>query len=390
MNKKTKVVFVSSEDIVPYGTTQMRCLQPKAYLEKVGFNVDVKNIRNFLPNGEALIVLHRVVASKYVFSLLKIARSLGSVIIYDTDDLIFNERGSSYLFSIGQKKHAKNCSRVNRLMIECDAISVSTAPLVTYCKDISSEVYLNKNALSYSFYNQATSYSYQAQTTEKVVLGYLSGSKTHNKDFKVVESSVIKVLTDFPSAVFLSVGPVDISDRLKRFSGRVIQQEFVPYSDFHKVLHQIDINLVPLEMDEPFCQSKSELKFIEAGIYSIPSVASATIPHAEVIKDGQNGYLAHNENDWYKGISSLMNSQHRYEVGISAKETVMNCYSPELRAREWGDFLHKIISTCSPLKVKRTLFLLVQFHILRLNYVMYSRLKNAEKSIRHKFKKKKN
>lgn len=389
MVEKTDIVFVSSEDIVPYGTTLMRCLQPKEYLKKMGFSVCVENVYDYHPNGESLIVLHRVVANKYIFSLLKVARSLGSVIIYDTDDLIFDKSGADYLFSIGQKKHAKNFLKVRSLMAECDAISVSTTPLVAYCKDIGPEIYLNKNALSYSFYSRAITNSHHSKSTDKIVIGYLSGSKTHDKDFRVVESTIIKVLTDFPNAIFMSVGPVSVSGQLKRFSGRVFQKKFVPYFDFDKVLNQIDINLVPLEVDEPFCQSKSELKFIEAGIHSIPSVASATVPHVEVIKNGFNGYLANNADDWYRGISLLMDSRHRFEVGRRAKETTMRYYSPEYRAEGWSDFLQKVTSKHSPVKVNQTLLLSIQFHAFRLSYLTYSILKSAEKRIRHKFKSKK-
>ena len=35
------------------------------------------------------------------------------------------------------------------------------------------------------------------------------------------------------------------------------------------IIAQTDINLAPLEMDNPFCQAKSEIKFVEAALVGV-------------------------------------------------------------------------------------------------------------------------
>jgi glycosyltransferase involved in cell wall biosynthesis len=45
-------------------------------------------------------------------------------------------------------------------------------------------------------------------------------------------------------------------------------------------------------LDNPFSQSKSEIKFMEAALLGIPTVASPTQAFQHAIISGENGYLA--------------------------------------------------------------------------------------------------
>ena len=58
------------------------------------------------------------------------------------------------------------------------------------------------------------------------------------------------------------------------------------------IVAQIDINLAPLELDNPFCQAKSEIKFTEAALVGVPTVASPTQAFVYAMRDGEDGLLA--------------------------------------------------------------------------------------------------
>ena len=374
------VVILSRYEMVSHGAFQLRCIQPLEYLSASGFNVRLARLEEFVPGGEDLIILHRVIGTSYVLYLTKYAQSLGSVVLYDTDDLIFNDVGVNYLLRIGRKGYAKDLAAVQKLMKICNAISVSTSSLKNACQGIHDAVFINRNALSYSYYETALLHKLAKSTDKPVVIAYLSGSDTHREDFKVVEPSILRVLSDFPQAKFLSVGYLTVSSAFDNFPGRVMHKEFLPYDEFQKIFQQIDINLIPLEIGEDFCQSKSELKFIEAGAYGVPSVASATSTYKEAITHGENGYLVSNEREWYTAIVALLDNEHRFQLGKNARKTTFELYSPHVRAEGWRHFLCEFLTQSEKHKSEKESFLTFKFKFYKaLNDLRFFRKKMRRK-----------
>ena len=48
----------------------------------------------------------------------------------------------------------------------------------------------------------------------------------------------------------------------------------MPWRKLPEIQVQFDINLAPLEIDNPFGQSKSEIKYVEAALLRVPTIAS--------------------------------------------------------------------------------------------------------------------
>lgn len=94
-----------------------------------------------------------------------------------------------------------------------------------------------------------------------------------------------------------------------------------------------DVNLAPLELGNVFCEAKSELKFIEAALADVPTVASPTEPYRRAIRDGENGYLARNPEEWYAALLRLVDDPAlRLRVGRAAQRDVLRHYGPLRRA----------------------------------------------------------
>src|SRR5438270_307388 len=80
-----------------------------------------------------------------------------------------------------------------------------------------------------------------------------------------------------------------------------------------------DINLAPLEPSNPFCEAKSELKFFEAAVVGVPTIASATEPFAAAIEDGVSGLLANDAEGWRRALDLLVSSKDRRRaIGAAA------------------------------------------------------------------------
>ena len=72
-------------------------------------------------------------------------------------------------------------------------------------------------------------------------------------------------------------------------------RHMVPLDRLPEEMARFDVNLVPLEVGNPFCEAKSDLKFFEAALAGACTIASPTGPFRRVIRDGENGVLAASE-----------------------------------------------------------------------------------------------
>ncbi len=96
-------------------------------------------------------------------------------------------------------------------------------------------------------------------------------------------------------------------------------------------------------MDNPFAQSKSEIKYMEAALVRVPTIASPTDAYRFAIRSGENGYLASNDSEWEQALALLIEQPHRRRlVGEEAYTQVQRSYHPERRAAELLSTLDQI------------------------------------------------
>ncbi|KKU54751.1 MAG: Glycosyl transferase group 1 [Candidatus Moranbacteria bacterium GW2011_GWE2_47_10] len=89
----------------------------------------------------------------------------------------------------------------------------------------------------------------------------------------------------------------------------------------------MDINIVPLELGNPFCEAKSELKFFEAGIVGVPTVAVANRTFSEAIEEGVDGFLAKDTQQWIEKLELLiLDANLRKEMGKKARGKASSKY----------------------------------------------------------------
>ena len=105
----------------------------------------------------------------------------------------------------------------------------------------------------------------------------------------------------------------------------------------------MDINLAPLERGNPYCRAKSELKYIEAGILGVPTIASRIDAFEYAIRDGENGLLAGNTEEWTAALEQLItDADLRREMGERARADIYARYTPKARGQELMDILRTI------------------------------------------------
>ena len=113
---------------------------------------------------------------------------------------------------------------------------------------------------------------------------------------------------------------------------RIEWRDLVELSELPNELARFTVNLAPLETGNPFCEAKSELKFFEAALVEVPTIATPTETYRAAIRNSVTGLLAQNEQEWYHAIDSLLkDGRTRAQLGQAAYHEVLWRYGPERR-----------------------------------------------------------
>ncbi|MFA6184096.1 MAG: glycosyltransferase [Parcubacteria group bacterium] len=286
-----------------------------------------------------VFVFHRTLYSGGVKKLIKKIKEQGKEIIFDTDDLVFDKKYLEHMdffkkMNIFEKKLYEN--GVGGEIVSDDYIKVcttSTNYLAEKLREIGKRVLVVKNKMPQSDLEIVEEIMEKKLFNiyfplERVVIGYFSGAHGHDKDFSTIEDVLIHLMDKYDDVRLFLGGPLEISDKFKKYEKRIKKMPYVPRKENYKNIAGIDINIAPLEINNPFCESKSELKFFEAGILTVPTVATATQTFREAINDGVDGFVASDSDEWMEKLEKLiLNGNLRQEMGAKAREKAINNYT---------------------------------------------------------------
>ncbi len=284
-----------------------------------------------------VIILNRVIWNKNIKEILEQSKKLKQIIIYDTDDLAFDiglfKQSDAYAnFTEAQKQQYQKMTGLEILQdTQLSAITTTTNFLAEKLSRFQKPVFVVKNKLSKQElqWTREARKTYLRRTNKDmgVRLGFFSGSVSHNRDFATIIPALEIILNRYSNVKLYLVGYLDTGDKFyQKFKKQIVQLPFVPRRRHYQNIAEVDINLAPLEMTD-FCQSKSELKFFEAGIIGIPTVAIENQTFSEAITSGKNGLLADGVGDWVNSLEKLIDDKDlRITLGEKARQKVLKKY----------------------------------------------------------------
>ncbi|HCC00702.1 MAG TPA: hypothetical protein DEP42_05745, partial [Ruminococcaceae bacterium] len=163
---------------------------------------------------------------------------------------------------------------------------------------------------------------------------YLSGSKSHDRDFAQVQPAIERIMEENDAVHFYVAGYLNES-LSNRFADRIVRLPYMPWQKLLAFNAKMSVNLAPLDTENPFCHAKSELKYFEAALVGVPTVASPTDTFVKCIRSGENGFLAESEEEWYQAIHTLLEDQ-KLAIRMSdlAKQDVLERYAPQAIGKE--------------------------------------------------------
>lgn len=302
-------------------------------LKSLNFNVihiDLSKLKVEYGEHASHIIIYRAPENSKLVQLCKLAQDDGKTVLYDIDDLVVDVKYTNQLAYVKKLSRYKKVlydqgvESYNKMLLHCDGVITSTKGMKAELQQYQDIVLLNRNLAGTELVQR--SQAVQSKKREnRIAMGYFSGSITHNENFQLIQSDIVKILKEFPQVDLHLVGYLDLPEELQRFDHQVKRHEFVSWEKLPALIAEVDINLAPL-VNTVFNRAKSEIKWIEAGLVKVPTVASNIGAFKEMIQNEESGVLV-DDGDWYEVLVQLIqNSNLRETIAKNAYEFILaNC-----------------------------------------------------------------
>ena len=352
------VVLVANRDLpqCDYYRVQQRAIQ----LLQGGWTVEVINQRNASSAHPAIdkasaVIFYRVAASPVILHAILYARALGIVTLYDIDDLIFDAKfypeplatyegqvtEAEYLglqFGVPLFRYAARA---------CDIGLTSTAALADHLGPLvrSGECHVLRNGFD-TRNDRFLAYPRKAFSEVIVTVFYGSATKAHSQDFNELIAPALLQLFAQNAHVRLAVaGYVPLDRRFDPYRERIIRLGFnADVVSYWEVLSGVDINIAVLSRN-PATDAKSEIKWLEAAMFSIPSVVSPTATYRDALIDGEDAIFAETSEGWAQALGRLASDAAlRNRIGAQARTKAVRDYGLSAAA----EVLKRIIPAPDP------------------------------------------
>ena len=341
---KQKVVYI--KDQFDNSTFRYRCYNFRQALKSSEkFEITyflTSEIPEVLKNIDqvTILVLQRTNWDLNVEKLIHIAKFKNIPLVFDMDDLLYKiEQVPFYMNHIGVEFTKKNigiylniAAFYEMVTMKCDFFIATTSFLKKQLEtDFHKPTFVIPNFLNEEQIEESKKIvAKRKKDNKKFVIGYFSGSASHQNDFKIIENDLVLLLDKYENIDIKIVGFMELNDTLKKYleSGRITFQPLVPYQALQYEIGSVDVNVIPLVPND-FNEAKSELKYFEAGILKIPSCLTKTKVYESFLEDGKNGFYCQT-GEWFLKIEQLyLDEELRENMGNEAFKTTISYYLPE-------------------------------------------------------------
>jgi glycosyltransferase involved in cell wall biosynthesis len=324
---KNAVDALNSKDIPSWWTTSSELVK------------SLSAIRN-----ARLVVIHRSQWNEDIASIYDFCRGNGISTASDIDDLIYEPdfidtggiRFIAELNSEQKRKWKEKVSAFRRTLLAADKCIVSTPTISADLAGKGIKSICVPNGFSSETLDLSSYWSDQFQVLSGANrLGYASGSPTHAADFALIASPAAQFLSQHPNWKLTIIGSLDFSEYMGLIDDS--QLEFRPLVDHVNLAYELcrlSINLIPLERS-PFCDAKSPLKWYEAALCSVPSIATKNPMYTRLLCGTNSGLVAESEDDWLEKITSLAsNTELRDTLAVNARRQSIQLFHPDRMAEK--------------------------------------------------------
>jgi glycosyltransferase involved in cell wall biosynthesis len=240
-------------------------------------------------------------------------KAKGVKLVYDFDDAVmFNSSRHANPESHLRMKH------FIAMVKECDGIIAGNSYLKSLAEPYNKHVWVIPTTIDILKYSVKP---YSQNSDSPIILGWIGGGKS--LVFLKTLEKVFEKLAKQYKGIRLKIVCNEFFDSVNI---KIIRKQWSENDEVNDIL-SFDIGLAPLP-DDPWSRGKCATKLLQYMASGIPSVVSAVGVHNDIIKDGINGFLASNNNEWFNKLNQLIKDKIlRQKLGVAARETVEKSYS---------------------------------------------------------------
>lgn len=307
-----------------------------------------------------IIVLHRP-ASEEWFKFIKTCRKFGKTIVVDYDDDPFNTSPLNpyyqfigteeveYVWPDGKREMlwSKNPMEYGGRYLDietnirrrdlfrasfrtADMVSVTTDILQTKLSKINPNTVVLPNLVDFD------QYPVVEHMKRRIRLGWQGGA-SHYEDLHMIAPAIKKILKKYDNVDFVFWGDLRMYGLFRDIPMERIEchqwvkQIVYPYK---LACMNLDIGLCPI-IENEFNSNKSAIKHFEYSVVKAATVASNMPPYSPVIKHGETGLLA-KENEWFEAIEMLvLDKEKRERLAQNAFDNVHENHNANSKAYLW-------------------------------------------------------
>ncbi len=329
-------------------------------LQTVGYGVTVykeHEIDQYLANIYKFdaVIFYRLPGLARLMLAINRSKELGITTFYEVDDLIFTDDFPDSLESYGGLINMEEYVGLQlgiplyrNAIASCDYGIASTNPLAAELSKLVSErkTFVHRNAFG-RIHQFVAAREPKSHHNDRVVIFYGSGTKAHKEDFQqLVEPALVEIVRRHGERVTIVLAGYNVlSGQLEaiRNNVRIVEVKW-DIEEYWALLKTADINIAVLK-PSLMTDCKSEIKWMEAAMFGVPSVVSGTSTYREVIEPGVTGLICDTVEEWTSTLDLLVrDSALRQRMGWEAWRRVRQTYSIEAVAQN----LVKIFEECVP------------------------------------------
>jgi len=250
-------------------------------------------------------------------------------IIFDFDDAIYlpnTSQANRWLMKL------KFPSKTAEIIKRSECVIAGNAYLANFARQYNSRVTILPTPID------TERYSLKPQSkngASSVTIGWVGGHSTE-KYLKMLDKVFLELSKSYPVNFeivggYYALPGIQVNNRQWKLENEILD------------LHRFDIGIMPMP-DNEWTRGKCGFKAIQYMGVGIPAVASPVGVNSEIIQNGENGFLAGNDEEWIQSLSKLIeNPDLRYEIGLAGRKTVELQYSLKVNAPKFVNIIKKAV-----------------------------------------------